>query len=452
MASTNIPAGRAGNLTAEQETKLKEMWARIGEITGVAKDEADSPASEDSGYVSTNSRPGTADAGNDKHGQTKQFQDLINSQSPEAIRAAAWSFIKHDNPDDGVLRFLRARKWDVNAAVVMLMGALHWRTQTARLDQDIMLKGEGGALAVTQSSSASSTDKKLADDYLNQLRMGKAFLHNTDKEGRPCAYVRVRLHRSSQQSNQALERFIIHFIETSRFVLKPPVDTATIVFDMTNFGLANMDYTPVKLIIQCFEANYPESLGAILIYKAPWIFQGIWRVIRGWLDPVVAGKVHFCSNIKELEAFIEKDKIIKELGGPEDFEYKYIEPEADENAKLQDTTTRDAIQAERNALTEAFDRETVQWVRGGNDGTERKRLAGLIEANYWKLDPYVRARSVYDRNGTIKPSASPEQVAALESHTAAAATQAPQGQPGQAEVEPSAGPAAPAAVPVAAEA
>ena len=27
-------------------------------------------------------------------------------------------------------------------------------------------------------------------------------------------------------------------------------------------------------MIKCFEANYPESLGAVLVHKAPWIFQG----------------------------------------------------------------------------------------------------------------------------------------------------------------------------------
>lgn len=31
---------------------------------------------------------------------------------------------------------------------------------------------------------------------------------------------------------------------------------------------------PVKFIIKCFEANYPECLGNILIHKAPWIFSG----------------------------------------------------------------------------------------------------------------------------------------------------------------------------------
>lgn len=55
----------------------------------------------------------------------------------------------------------------------------------------------------------------------------------------------------------------------------------TIVFDMTGFSMANMDYTPVKFMIKCFEANYPESLGTVLINNAPWVFQGETTVIHG---------------------------------------------------------------------------------------------------------------------------------------------------------------------------
>ena len=43
---------------------------------------------------------------------------------------------------------------------------------------------------------------------------------------------------------------------------------------MTGFSMANMDYGPVKFMIKCFEANYPESLGVVLVHKSPWIFQG----------------------------------------------------------------------------------------------------------------------------------------------------------------------------------
>ena len=46
------------------------------------------------------------------------------------------------------------------------------------------------------------------------------------------------------------------------------------MFDLTGFSLSNMDYVPVKFLIQCLEANYPESLGCILIHNAPWGFSG----------------------------------------------------------------------------------------------------------------------------------------------------------------------------------
>lgn len=62
---------------------------------------------------------------------------------------------------------------------------------------------------------------------------------------------------------------------------------------MTNFSMANMvsgivsiesiwvsnymvqDYGPVKFMIKCFEANYPESLGVVLVHKSPWVFHGM---------------------------------------------------------------------------------------------------------------------------------------------------------------------------------
>lgn len=43
---------------------------------------------------------------------------------------------------------------------------------------------------------------------------------------------------------------------------------------MKDFSLSNMDFPPVKFIIKCFEANYPESLGLLLIHNAPWVFAG----------------------------------------------------------------------------------------------------------------------------------------------------------------------------------
>ena len=129
----------------------------------------------------------------------------------------------------------------------------------------------------------------------------------------------------------------------------------TIVFDMTDFSMANMDYTPVKFMIKCFEANYPESRGTVLVYKAPWVFNAVWSIVRGWLDPVVAGKVSFVKTVDELEKFVPRTQIPKELGGDEDWVYTYPEPVAGENDTMADTATRDKLQAERAQIVARYE-------------------------------------------------------------------------------------------------
>lgn len=173
--------------------------------------------------------------------------------------------------------------------------------------------------------------------------------------------------------------------------------------------MANMDYTPVKFMIKCFEANYPESLGAVLVHNSPWLFQGIWKVIRGWLDPVVAGKVHFTNNKSDLEEFIEPSQIIKELGGEQDWEYEYVEPIAGENAKMDDTATRDQLLKSREEVVKQFEAATLDWIKkpDGEEGKaakeKREKLAKDLREGYWKLDPHIRARSLYDRKQILQP-------------------------------------------------
>ena len=171
---------------------------------------------------------------------------------------------------------------------------------------------------------------------------------------------------------------------------------------MNGFGMANMDYTPVKFMIKCFEANYPESLGSVLVYKSPWVFHSIWKIIKGWLDPVVASKVHFASNVSELEQWIPRSQILKELGGDEDWDYKYVEPTADENAAMADVESKARIQAERDGMVKTYERDTIAWLAGDAAKLNtRTALAQKLAENYWVLDPYVRARSLYDRIGVV---------------------------------------------------
>jgi hypothetical protein len=68
---------------------------------------------------------------------------------------------------------------------------------------------------------------------------------------------------------------------------------------------------------------------------------------------------------------------------------------------MQNTTARDGILAERKELIKSFESETVQWMQDKDQGEGRMRLAQRLAENYWRLDPYVRAKSMYDRTGIL---------------------------------------------------
>lgn len=165
--------------------------------------------------------------------------------------------------------------------------------------------------------------------------------------------------------------------------------------------MANMDYTPVKFMIKVFEANYPESLGCVLVHKAPWIFQGIWKIIKGWLDPVVAAKVHFTNDVKDLSEYIPKSQIIKDLGGDEDWEYKYLEPSPEENVAMNNTSAKKELEAERQQQIAQYETLVFNWIHGTDTRSDRDTLAQSLRNNYWQLDPIIRARSLYDRTGML---------------------------------------------------
>ncbi|KAL8844522.1 MAG: hypothetical protein Q9176_001033 [Flavoplaca citrina] len=239
MVGSVLP-GRPGNLTADQEAKLQELWTATLTVFGVQGADTENRQSGP-GTATSDSTPSkkkqsifrkqkdeddnkTLGDQNDKYGQSKAFQQVLATQNPESLRTAFWSMVKHDNPDGLLLRFLRARKWDVHNALVMMIATMNWRMHEVHVDDDVMKKGE--AQAMQANSSGNATVKKEAQDFLAQMRLGKSFLHGTDKEGRPMCFVRVRLHKQGEQSETSLERYTVYTIETARLLLASHVDTA----------------------------------------------------------------------------------------------------------------------------------------------------------------------------------------------------------------------------------
>ena len=155
--------------------------------------------------------------------EIKSMESILAQMTPQEMCFAILKMVKQEHPDSLLLRFLRARKWDVGKAFSMMTSTILWRKEMD-VDDDILPKGEGYALEQSKTSK-SVKEKKDGTDFIDQLKMGKSFLHGFDKQGRPVNYVRVKIHKPGAQSEETLERYIVHVIESTRLIVVPPVET-----------------------------------------------------------------------------------------------------------------------------------------------------------------------------------------------------------------------------------
>ncbi|KAF9900044.1 hypothetical protein EC991_007960 [Linnemannia zychae] len=415
--------GHVGTMTPDQKELLKEMWAQIFSIadsgnvgalpttttTTTTTSDAASIAKEEtaSETASVKSKTATVKKSGGWFGTSKTASPAAAEETPastkvsladiglsvDQLRPALWNNILGDHPDSLLLRFLRARKWNVTNGMTMILKAFKWR-----LEDDI---------EEVKSKSEDELDAKYRGFRL-QMELGKSYVHGNDKEGRPVVYINVRLHKPADQDAKALEKFTIYVMEVGRLMIQPPVETACLVFDMTGFGLANMDYNFVKFLVQCFEAYYPESLGILIIHKAPLVFWGVWKIIEPWLDPVVASKIRFTRGDKELTEIIDANHLPNKYeGGKDQFTYQYIPVQAGENDRMKDSETKERLLEEWKAIMWKFEALTREWidckkVEGARAEdvieNERSALAKELRVAYFKLDPYIRSRNLYHRS------------------------------------------------------
>ncbi|KAG6006036.1 hypothetical protein E4U54_000245 [Claviceps lovelessii] len=432
--ASGVPQGFLGNLTEAQEAKLRALWA-IG-LKFIEIYEADKTTSRaktlEEKYVPPAKKSGSMPRGHriastrDKYPTlVKELLSLLPTDeenlekladkavealdhwTPHMYRLIVTNVVKHEHPDALALRFLRASNWDLIEATKMMGKTIYWRTMEVAVDDDIMKKGDGGACEDEMNSQGLT--RTLGADFMKQVRMGKSFIHGTDREGRPITYIRVRLHRSSDQCRQSIERYTVYLFELARLSLKCPVEMGTVLLDLSRFKLANFDLKPLKFLLKCMQDNYPDSVALVIIHDAPFGAKSLFQLIRLWLSKELVSKIKFTYGRRDLERWIAPNQIITELGGDEDWAYEYEEPRPDENAKMNNTAMRDCLMEKRRAMALQFEELTREWVMNAQLGDKAREVSGRrdvlvqeLAENYWELDPYVRARSVYDRQGYFR--------------------------------------------------
>ncbi len=270
------------------------------------------------------------------------MNEFIDTYGGPILRTTMWEFTKMDHPDTSVLRFLRARKWDIDRALCHVGPACKFR-----LEKDvagIIYKGEDGL--------------KDVPGFMNQFRRGISYIKgNTDKMENPIYFHprRSSLHQRTEARGAPGLCSAGHGERPSDHH-PPPTKKAVVVFDMAGFGLKNMDWQCVLFLVKCLEALLPRVSSAHLRPRRTLDLQGYLAGLQPMLDPVVRDKIKFSSKAKDLEELIPPSKIRKGMGGTMDWDWDYVEPQAGENDIMKDKKSRSKIEAEMKELTDEFER------------------------------------------------------------------------------------------------
>ncbi len=241
--------------------------------------------------------------------EAKEMKVFLERYGGAKLREVFWrGLVKGEHPDAVMLRFLRSRKWDVDRALNVIGSTARFRVEN---DVDELLKG--GELEMTRTRGGR-----------NIFSNGLSYVCGSTHSGEPVYIIEVGSHFSSNQTQLELQRGVIYMQEWISLLMPPPVERKVVIFNMSNFGLRNMDWWCVFFMVKTVERFYPESLARVYVHCPPWIFRPIWFVLKPLLDPVVRDKVRLTSTLEELEEMIPWDHLPRgTLKGGLDWAYEW---------------------------------------------------------------------------------------------------------------------------------
>uniref|UniRef100_A0A8C2WYP4 SEC14 like lipid binding 1 n=1 Tax=Cyclopterus lumpus TaxID=8103 RepID=A0A8C2WYP4_CYCLU len=240
--------------------------------------------------------------------------DLTPLQESCLIRLRQWLQETHKGKipkDQHVLRFLRARDFNLDKAREFLCQSLTWRKQH---QVDFLL-------------DTWERPQLLQDYYAGGW-------HHHDRDGRPLYILRLGqmdtkgLVRASGEEGLLRQVLSINEeglrrCEENTRVFGRPISCWTCLVDLEGLNMRHLWRPGVKAllrIIEVVEANYPETLGRLLILRAPRVFPVLWTLVSPLIDENTRKKfLVYAGNDYQgpggLVDYIDKEILPDFLGG-----------------------------------------------------------------------------------------------------------------------------------------
>ncbi len=210
-----------------------------------------------------------------------------------------------------LLRFLRARKFDLVKTMEMFKKFLQWRVekQVDNLRENFQIQ--------------------------NLIAIKKVYphgYHRTDKIGRP-VYIELydktdvkELFKITTEENMVnyyikqYERQMKYIFPACSAVVKRPVEQSCTILDANGIGIGAL-IGPIKGFLKLASSigqdYYPEMLGKMTIVNVGFFFRAIWTLVKSFLDQKTQDKISLLkSNYKEdLLKLVDEDKLPQFFGG-----------------------------------------------------------------------------------------------------------------------------------------
>ncbi|RPD62395.1 CRAL/TRIO domain-containing protein [Lentinus tigrinus ALCF2SS1-7] len=218
--------------------------------------------------------------------------------------------------DETLLRFLRARNFNLKHSTLMWKNCQHWRSTVEDVGIDELYR---------QIDPFDYPEREHVFDCW------PLYFHKTDKEGHPLNFHHFGgINLDKLQKQMTLERFwqtvIVNCEALPREVLPAASEAAGkrimgtfVVVDLSGFGISQFwqvkDFS--RSSFQVSQDYFPETVARLAIVNAPRGFSTIWNVMKPWIAKETASKVtiHGSDYKSKLLELIDEDALPARLGG-----------------------------------------------------------------------------------------------------------------------------------------